>query len=393
MKKEEYKGGVPVENKRNIYIMYAIALLQGLVFYGPIATLYRQVNGLSISQIGVIESVSFLLCIALEIPWGVVADKIGYKKTMLFCSVLFFASKVVFWQAESFGEFLAERIMLSVVMAGVSGVDTSILYLSCKKGESQKVFSIFNTLGLVGLLAASLLFSLFVGDNYSLSAFLTVISYGLAAVLSLFLTEVKRTQSRKVNLVEFKSIFKGVFRNKRLILFLAGVALLTETHHMIVVFLNQMQYEKCGLSPTAMGYIYIAVTVAGLLGLFSHKFTAKLGKKETGIVLGVAAVVTCLLLGVTGRASVSVAAVLLLNVINSLYQPYQMQLQNQQVVSANRATELSIYAMIIDCVRAVVSAVIGALAKMTLEVAFFFGAALCAVSLLLFIVWHKFTES
>lgn len=34
-----------MENKRNIRLMYAIALLQGMVFYGPIATLYRQTAG------------------------------------------------------------------------------------------------------------------------------------------------------------------------------------------------------------------------------------------------------------------------------------------------------------------------------------------------------------
>ena len=28
--------------KKNLYILYGIALLQGMVFYGPIATLYRQ---------------------------------------------------------------------------------------------------------------------------------------------------------------------------------------------------------------------------------------------------------------------------------------------------------------------------------------------------------------
>ena len=71
--------------KKNLYIMYAIAFLQGMVFYGPIATLYRQAQGISVFQITVIESISLALCILLEIPWGIVADKIGYKKTMIFC--------------------------------------------------------------------------------------------------------------------------------------------------------------------------------------------------------------------------------------------------------------------------------------------------------------------
>ena len=49
--------------KRNIYLMYAIAFLQGMVFYGPVATLYRQAQGVSVFQITLIESISLILCI------------------------------------------------------------------------------------------------------------------------------------------------------------------------------------------------------------------------------------------------------------------------------------------------------------------------------------------
>ena len=57
-------------NRKNIYLMYAIVLLQGMVFYGPIATLYRQASGVSIFQITLIESISYILCILFELPWG-----------------------------------------------------------------------------------------------------------------------------------------------------------------------------------------------------------------------------------------------------------------------------------------------------------------------------------
>ena len=40
--------------RRNIYLMYAIALLQGMVFYGPVATLYREAAGVTIFQITLI---------------------------------------------------------------------------------------------------------------------------------------------------------------------------------------------------------------------------------------------------------------------------------------------------------------------------------------------------
>ena len=182
--------------KRNLYVMYAIALLQGMVFYGPIATLYRQAQGVTVFQITVIESISLGLEILLEVPWGIAADRIGYKKTMVFCSGLYFVSKIVFWKATGFAGFLMERILLSVVFSGFSGVDSSIIYLS--GNESQKAFGIYNSMGMAGLLIAAGVFSLVVRDNYALAGLLTVISYGIAALLSLGLTEVKGTAAENV---------------------------------------------------------------------------------------------------------------------------------------------------------------------------------------------------
>lgn len=83
--------------------MYALALLQGMVFYGPIATLYRQAQGVTVFEITVIESISLALGILLEIPWGMIADKIGYRKTMIFCSSLYFISKIVFGRQPGLG--------------------------------------------------------------------------------------------------------------------------------------------------------------------------------------------------------------------------------------------------------------------------------------------------
>ncbi len=378
-----------VKNKKNLYIMYAIALLQGMVFYSPIAALYREARGLSVFHITLIESISYLLCIALELPWGVLADRIGYKKTMCICSVVYFASKLVFWRADSFGLFLLERVLLSIVVAGLSGVDVGILYLSCPKGESQKAFGIFNAMGSAGLLTAALVFSLFISENYGAAALLTAAAYGAAMVLSFFLTEVKGEEKPAFDPAGFKEIFLRTVKNRRLVMFLVAVAFITQTHQTLGVFLNQMQYESCGLSPAAIGFVYIAVMVAGTLGALSHKLTRRLGVKRASAALYAAAFAACLLLGFTNSGVLSVLGILVLNLANSFFQPLQTRLQNNQVLSPNRATELSVYAILIDCVSAGTSAVFGALAKAALELSFFFGAVLCAAGLLLFCLWYK----
>jgi len=376
-------------NRKNIYLMYSIALLQGMVFYGSIATLYRQANGVTVFQITLIESISYILCILFELPWGIVADKIGYKKTMCLCCGIYFVSKIVFWRADGFTGFLVERILLSFVIAGLSGVDTSILYLSSAKGESQKVFGIYNSLGTVGLLAASFVFSVSIGDNYRLAALLTVISYGLAAILSLFLSEVKNEEKRKICLNDFRRVFSRIIKNKTLILFLVAVAFMTQTHQTITVFLNQIQYERCGLSSSGIGFVHIVITLVGILGVFSGALTRKKGVKRVSIILYIVAFLSCFTLGFTNSAIISIFAILLLNLTNSLFQPLQTEQQNRQVVSGNRATELSIYAIIIDSICAATSVLFGTLAKVSLGSAFLLGAVLSLVGFVIFMIWHK----
>lgn len=363
--------------KRNIYLLYAIGLLQGMVFYAPVATLYREAQGVSIFEIALLESVSLVLCLVLEIPWGIAADRIGYKKTMVFCCGLYFVSKLVFWAAEGFWWFMLERIMLSIVMAGLSGVDVSMLYLSCGEGRSRRAFAVYNSLATVGMLSATLLFSVCIGENYKLAAAMTALSYGMAFVLSLFLREVKSEAQRSFRFREFKRLLADVLKNRRLIMFLASVALFSETYHTVTVFLNQPKYESCGMSASAIGLVYALVTLSGTLAVMSEPLVKRLGEKRGVLLLAAAAAAACILLAFTGSAGLSVLGVLVLNVAMCVFEPIQLEMQNREVRTANRATELSIFAIIIDSIGAGASLAFGALAERSLALGFGFGAAAC----------------
>ncbi len=416
--------------KRNIALMYGIALLQGMVFYGPVATLYRQAHGISIFQITLIEGISLLLCILLEFPWGIAADRIGYKRTLVICCWLYLLSKIIFWQADSFCWFLAERILLSVVIAGFSGVDASILYLSAEAGDSQKVFGVYAGMQMAGLLAASCIFTVFVRDNYSLAGLLTVFSYGAAAVLSCGLVEVKgkaekgkdagrieKAGTRRNEEITRKEGAKGseeksagkaekgriaaavratlrenigaALGDGSILLFLIASALLAETHQTVTVFLNQLQYEKCGLGSGTIGIIYTAATVIGMLGRFSPGVTRKTGIRGGLWLLGGLAVSSCLILAWSSHGASSIFGILLLRMSHTLFQPFQMELQNQQICGADRASALSVHAMIMDGTAVATNLVFGALAERALELAFVFGMGICLISLLLFGVWYK----
>ncbi len=69
--------------------MYAITFFQGMVFYAPVSSLYRRARGLTPGQIALIESISFLLSLALALPWGLIADRIGYRLTLIVNCVVY----------------------------------------------------------------------------------------------------------------------------------------------------------------------------------------------------------------------------------------------------------------------------------------------------------------
>ncbi len=375
--------------RKNVYLMYAIALLQGMVFYGAIATLYRQARGVSVFQITLIEGISLLLCIAFEVPWGILADRIGYKAALVLCNGLYCISKLVFWHASGFWWFLLERVLLSIAIAGLSGVDTSLLYLSCRPGDSQRVFGIYDSMGLIGLVIASVGYSVWIREQYTLAAALTAATYGIAALLTLFLSEVREKAPRSFQLAEYTQLLRRLLRDSNRLLFLAAVACLTQTHQTITVFLNQLQYTRCGLPSAWFGYLYIAVALCGTCSVFSTVWSKKWGDRRGGTLLLGAAVIACGVLAITRSAALSVAGLILLRAANSLFQPFQLEWQNRMVQSANRATELSLCAMLVDGASAGISVLLGAVADFRLWAAFLCGGVLCLVGLGLFRLWYR----
>ena len=376
--------------KRNIILLWGISLLQGMVFYAPVATLYRQAAGLGIFHITLIESISLWLMLCLEIPWGYVADRIGYRKTMVICCALYFISKIIFWKADAFSGFLLERLLLSVVCAGLSGVDSAMLYLSCEEVNSHRVFGISESLGQLGMLTAAGVCAFGTGENYRQAAFLTVLSYGAAGMLSLGLKEVIPARDRRTAPKEMVRTLKNQLRNPGVLLLLLAVGLLKECHQTITVFLSQLQYVRAGMNHGAISLAYILVNLAALAGGLSASLCDRTGPKRMGTGLMVLSALSCFLLGLFQAPVISVVAMILLRLCFSLLQPLHLELQNRQVSGRDRATALSMNAVVMESLGIFLNLLFGRLAQMKLEAAMFLGAALCGIAAVL--CWLSFCK-
>ncbi|MBQ1303488.1 MAG: MFS transporter, partial [Erysipelotrichaceae bacterium] len=241
--------------KRNIPVMYLITFFQGMVFYASISTLYRLERGLTLSQYAIIDSLALIMTLVLEVPWGVVADRIGYKKTLFIANGFYVISKIVFLNAHGFIGFLLERVFFALAVSGISGVDTSILYLSCDGTESQKVFGRYGAFGNAGVLLSAGIFALF-NLTHSQAALFTAIAYGCALIASAMLVEVKGEKQERDS-AGFIEIIKITLKDYRLMLFLLSGALISVCSWVIVVFLNQNQYLANGATERFIGFTFI----------------------------------------------------------------------------------------------------------------------------------------
>jgi len=358
--------------------MLGISLLQGMVFYASVATLYRQAVGVSLFEISLIECASLLAGVLLEIPWGLTADRIGYKKTMILCSFLYFLSKFVFWKADGFGMLMLERLLLAVVSAGLSGVNQSMLYLSYPKEAVQKVFGRYAALGEAGVLISAAAYTLFMGDDYRAAAFWTMIAYGAAALLSMLLVEVRPEEKAPLHpFGEFKRCFLHLRSVHGLLPLIVCSSLFGEVCHMVTVFLNQLQYEKCGWGAALIGTAYILSTLAGLAGAFSDRFTRRLGETRSGSLLMVLCGAACLIMALLPVGWISLGCIIVMCLASALYFPLFSTIENRCITIDSRATALSVSALMDSAVSIGANLTLGRMADFSLSLSLLGGGALC----------------
>ena len=208
-------------------------------------------------------------------------------------------------------------VFMDIMMPGISGVEASMLYLSCPEEQSQRVFGRYQTCQQLGLLFAAGVYGLWIGSNYRLAAFLTVVSYALAALLSLGLAEVNQRKEVPTTLGSAVETLRDTVRNRRLMFLILGIALVEVVHQTVTVFTNQMKYIQVGMSTGVIAAVYMLMTACGLAGERSDWLTKRLGAKHLGLILICGSAVSCLGLAWVKTPLAAVAGVLMLRISGS----------------------------------------------------------------------------
>lgn len=113
---------------KQIYKIYLTEFLKTQRYFLPVIILFFQFHHLTYTEIFVIYAIRSLVIFLLEIPSGVLADKIGKKKTLIFSRASLLPAYAIFALADNFWMFLVAAVIEAFNRAFKSGTHKAYIY-------------------------------------------------------------------------------------------------------------------------------------------------------------------------------------------------------------------------------------------------------------------------
>ncbi|WP_099212480.1 MFS transporter [Thermococcus henrietii] len=126
---------------------FYLSSLLHLTFYSGFYLIYLRSLGLTDGQIGLLIGLSLVLVALLEVPTGVVADKISKKASVLLSKLLLVPGTLLLYLAHSFTGVLIATLFNSLALAFLTGAETGWLYeLLSRDGRESEYPMIYGRL-------------------------------------------------------------------------------------------------------------------------------------------------------------------------------------------------------------------------------------------------------
>lgn len=366
----------------NISKISLISFFSALYFYLPILTIYYQQRGLDFIQInslwGIITGTIFLA----EIPTGVIADKIGRKASIMIALILQISGEVFFLFSQNYFSFVLISIIGGLGFAFQSGCLQALVYDTLKEnGQQDKMKQVAGSIGaffqgghILGALASSLVISQITSSRISLAIILTIISVGIAFLISLFLKEPKVEYIHKE-----KSPIKLVVKSFALIRTnpsLKRIILLGLFATPFINYLRNFQPPYFQLAQVSPYWLGLALTFGGIIAILASKYAYKIEELfgfEKGVLI--ATMLPAVFYMVMALILHPIFAVMLF-ILNfgsmSLQDPLLADYYNRHIQSNIRATALSTINMFSSVYITLMGLLIGWIANFSIPNAFLF---------------------
>ena len=273
-------------NNTKFYYLYNILVTVALSFFNPILYIYLLSKDFSFAEVGLYLSIFWLASFMTELPCGAITDNIGAKNSILLSSV-FRVIGLILLLSNSLILLYISAILSAIATSFQSGTLTSwLVNVNNKNNEEIDIDKVLSRSSLYALFFSAVIGFISAKYVYVYYKSLSIILSMLVFIISLFITllSMKNLEvTQKISIEKLKGSFGTVKNSLKETLYVKSSVFL------MILFVipsildlgpsNQWQavFEK--LDTNIIGYIWVGISVSGMLGsVIYEKLSNKLSK-------------------------------------------------------------------------------------------------------------------
>ncbi len=285
--------------ERNILLNYIIGGLMWGRFYIPVLALFYIANQVPLKQFSIIMSAFLLTTIIFEVPSGVIADLLGYKKTLIIARTLYIIEILIISFSHGFWPFLIGKIISGIGVSLSSGTNQAFLFNTLKRlkrtKEHKKIsgnaFAIMMFSQAIFFVFGAFLFKI----NPKLPAYASIPTLGTGLLLSFLLVEPYNNKISMTFKNSMKHLGEGLrlFKKNKYLIYLLIFSLGISVFHSIGLSMSSEYLKQISIPIAIIGFI--SFIFSALMAISSKKANAlekKLGEKKSFIIIQITALIS-----------------------------------------------------------------------------------------------------
>jgi len=339
----------------NIWRLFAVQALLAFILWVPIWVVFLQRKGLSLTQVGLLEGVAWTITAFLEVPTGAIADRWGRKASIAAGASLYAVAMFLILTEALSPTFLLGYALWNSSTAFVSGADSALLYDSLKAdgraadaAKQSGRYAAINqaSQGIASLLGAAIA-TIDINLCFAICGFL-----GLAAAgLVLTIHEPPRTTEDDRYLGYWRNLKTAVrIAARRPVvraLVLLNATILTVP--LVVYYVLLQPYSVgIGLPLAALGIVVIAVQLSTVVASWLAHRTADHFELTSVVAVALAVLIAATAILAALPSIPSLALMLAVALVPALLTPLLSARLNDLIPSGQRATILSLGALLFE---------------------------------------------
>ncbi|AGB18455.1 MFS transporter [Thermoanaerobacterium thermosaccharolyticum] len=369
-----------MNTKRNIPLNYAFLFLAFMRPTISIWVLFMTKRGLSLLEIGLLESIFHMGSMILEVPTGALADIYGRKIVRIFGRISAILSTILMIISSNFLMYAVSFILSALSYNLESGTGDALLYESCEDAgindKYDKILGKAYTISTVGDSIGALIGGFLISRYLYMPYYIELLSNVIALIISMMMKEVKLKEEKKVHQKAFEGI-KYIFKEKCLLYFFI-IASTFSASMTSISFYNQKYFTIIGIPVVYFGAIFFAQGISNSLGSYISEKIERALKIHLLPIAFVASILIVVMLSIA-KSFMGVVLMILLEVVSGILETYFVRVINKRIENTIRATVISTQSLMFSLFMIILFPLVGYIA----DKFNFFASYICISGLLL----------